>query len=396
MNTDIDTLVQQLRSRADGPVDSRALLARVELAHRRRRSRRAVAGAVAAVSLVMAVAFATLAPYVGQSSPPGSPGTAGPPPVLPSGAARTGDVHQVPALPGIGALHDASDVGADPFAVHFATGRFAHPVATAQWAVADGVEKLTFYGSTEGVGGAKGNSASEYHATVTMSAAGADVRPDRTAADLGTPSPVATQRPSIGGVAAAVETVVHRGGILDGQQETTVRWQPVAHVDVVVSVRGTIEPAAVVAFATGLRFDRATRCAVPLRLSSLPSGARVGGCAFRLSNFAAEPGAGRGRGDLLVSGPNGSTLEVRYLGPQSPDPLAEPETTLANGWTYSVVSTDGSVPGAPNAVIRVHSPWQLEAQATGEYMMDDLLLLAGRLAQAGDPEDPQTWPSSAG
>ncbi|MFD0591909.1 hypothetical protein ACFQZ4_04510 [Catellatospora coxensis] len=75
--------------------------------------------------------------------------------MLPSGAARAGDVHQVPALPGIGSLNDASDVGADPFAVHFDTGRFAHPVATARWSVADGVEELTFYGDTEGVGGPK-------------------------------------------------------------------------------------------------------------------------------------------------------------------------------------------------------------------------------------------------
>ncbi|MFD0591908.1 hypothetical protein ACFQZ4_04505 [Catellatospora coxensis] len=199
-----------------------------------------------------------------------------------------------------------------------------------------------------------------------MSTASADrARPDRTAADFGTPSPVATQRPSIAGVAAVAETVVHRGGMFDGQQETTVRWQPVARVDVVVSVRGEIEPADVLAFATGLRFDRASRCAVPLRLGDLPSGARVTGCAFRLSNFAAEPGAGRGRGDLLVSGPNGSTLEVRYLGPQGPEPSTQAKTTLANGWKYSVMSTDSGMPGAPNAVIRVHEPWHLEAQATG-------------------------------
>ncbi|MFC7245660.1 hypothetical protein ACFQO7_24565 [Catellatospora aurea] len=396
MNADIDTLVQQLHSRAEGPVDSRALLARVELAHRRRRSRRAVAGAVAAVSLVVAVAFASLAPHGGHPSPPGSPQTGGPRPVLPSGAARAGDVHQVPALPGIGSLNDASDVGADPFAVHFDTGRFAHPVATAQWSVADGVEELTFYGNTEGVGGPKGNSESEYYATVTM--AGADrVRTRPTAADFGSPSPVATQRPSIAGVAAVVETVVHRGGMFDGQQETTVRWQPVARVDVVVSVRGAIEPADVVAFATGLRFDRASRCAVPLRWGGLPARARVSGCAFRLSNFASEPGAGRGRGDLMVSGPNGSTLEVRYLGPQGPDPsAAEPNATLANGWKYTVTPTDTGTSAAPNAVIRVHGPWHLEVLADGGYAMDDLLLFAGRLAQAGDPEDPQTWPASAG
>ncbi|MDG4805897.1 hypothetical protein O7634_03905 [Micromonospora sp. WMMD1120] len=252
--TDLDERINRtLRERAEGPVDVDRLLAGAVRQGRTRERRRLVARAGVAVGLVALLGFGATAGPVDRLpgrepiGPPGATGSAVP--FLPA---------QVAGTPGAAARPDR--IGRDPALLHI--GLAEGGPRYLEWRVGGGKETAKL-----DVGGR----------TVTVELTSADVL--RTTG--------AWNMPSLDGPSANRYdgSVTHADGP-DGVPVWRRYWQPAPGVYAGASVSGPNEGPLHDA-AEALRLDRAYRCAGPVRLTTLPVGARVVSCGMVVSTFPA-------------------------------------------------------------------------------------------------------------
>ncbi|WP_432993459.1 hypothetical protein [Dactylosporangium sp. CA-233914] len=333
MTTDLNALRDTLRARADAYTDAGEILARVGPAYRRRRARRrAGAGALAlAVSALLVMVAPRLVTGGGGYAVPGPPAEA-----------------------------VAGPVGSDPLAVHFDVGEFPYPVRSTEWAVLDGVERLTVWSNTAGTGGRDDTA---FVAELSL------------AADDGSPAPSSTALPVAGPGNTTAATVGERPGIVEADAGRTARvaWAPVTGVRAELLLRGpaSVPAEKALAFAGTLRLDRGHRCELLVHPTVLPEGARVTGCS--------SMGDSR-RGQLVVRGSGGALTVSVAGGVFAAGPPAATLPTLANGWPYQELEpSSGAEP--QTAVIRVPDPY-LWISAQGGYGRAELLLVAGGLQRS--------------
>jgi hypothetical protein len=160
-------------------------------------------------------------------------------------------------------------------------------------------------------------------------------------------------------------TVAGRPGVMvdsGGPELRSLYWSPVDGVGATLDLTGrtTLK---LVDLAERVRFDTASGCRVPLRLTALPPGARLTSCAVSL------PPADTGRrpsGTLGVGTASGEVLIKEYGGPEPIATTSDMVRQVYDLGGFSVLLT-----GANRLV---------------------LASIAGGLRRAGDPEAPITWP----
>ncbi|MFG2045633.1 hypothetical protein [Dactylosporangium sp. NPDC048998] len=364
---DVETLVGTLRARADGDTDAAALLAGVTRT-RRRRSRRIAAGAAAAAVL----AVGGLAALVVPRSPSG--GYAVPEPPSATGPAAV-----------------AATVGSDPLVIHFGVGRFPYPVRTTEWSVVDGVERLSLWGNTVTFDDPHEHDDTEFLVDLALAAQASSA--PVTGAWEPTPNPhtssgqgeqvTETYNGQVS-VAGQPARVISRRNTDRGMTQNIVSWEPTPGVWAQLSVRGPLSRDETIAFASTLRLDVTHRCAVRVRVTAMPEGARLTGCRTSADSSA---------GWLQVRGPAG-TISVAVAASAVFDPGTTPtadapasaagtsgKARLRNGWTYEVLDPAGNTQNY-TAGVRITDPY-LEIFAQGGYGLADVLLLAGGLSRAG-------------
>ncbi|MCM0674297.1 hypothetical protein NCC78_06290 [Micromonospora phytophila] len=353
MSTDMENLVETLRSRADGDTDAAALLAGATAVARRRRIRMVAGGSAAAAVLAVSGLAALLLPQPpsGGYAVPGSPSATGP-------AAVT------------------TTVGSDPLMIHFGVGRFPYPVRTVEWSVIDGVEKMSLWGNTVTLDDPHNHDDTLFFADLTLvSLASPAPAPDPS--EPPREPQVQETGVSVAGHPATVTTGRHP---LSDKTQTIVSWEPTPGVRAELSLRGPVPRKEIIAFASTLRLDVTRQCAVRVRVTAMPEDARLTGCRTTADSSA---------GWLQLRGPAG-TVEVSVSAMAVFHPGTAPsagttpatgttagEARLRNGWSYEVLDPAGNTQNH-TAWIRVFDPY-LEVFTRGDYGLAQALLVAGGL-----------------
>jgi hypothetical protein len=262
MRTDLDQLVvATLHRRAEaGPeIDPASLLCSASVRGRRRRRRRHWAAAAGAFGAAAAVAIGVTA-VPGMPKRPASLPTAVP---QPSASAPSNDLRMPPATGQPGALARPDLVGTDPSVLHFSIDDLTGEATTVRWSSAPDHENAELSGP----------------GTTAFMISAVRSRKDFGQTRAGTsPEPII-----VNGVWGTRETV--KAGKI---QQVVITWQPVAGLWAQAMVWGTSDDAAHRMVET-VRFDRATRCAVPFRLTSIPAGMAVRQCSVSLTRQALRP-----------------------------------------------------------------------------------------------------------
>ena len=348
MTTDLEKLVGTLHARAEADTDADALLARVGTAYRRRRNRRTLGTAAAAVLAVGGL----VALLVTQ--------------VLPGG-------YVIPAPPAApNPSPDAATFGSDPRTIHFGVGRFPYPVRTTTWAVVDGIETLSLRGNTVSLHNPDDHDGSEFFVDLTLASAATSPTPDPTS------QPNTVERPHsepaiIAGQPALVVTGTDPASLLNA---TRISWQPIHGVRAELSVRGPVPADKALAFAQTLRLDISHQCVLRVRPTALPSGARVTGCKTMDGSLG---------GELAIRGPQGMVTifvsAVPVFDPGgTPGATARPRPELprlANGWPYQELDPSGNTQHY-TAHLRIPDPY-VEVWSQGGYGLSEALLVANGL-----------------
>ncbi|WP_238008246.1 hypothetical protein KZZ52_58175 [Dactylosporangium sp. AC04546] len=334
MSTDLNALHGVLRARAEGDTDAAALLARIGPAYRRRRTRRVAGTATAVVAVAALVAMLLPRLLLGSYALPA-------PPAVP-----------IPS-PAAGAI------GSDPEMIHFDVGQFPYR-ANAEWAVRDGVERLSMQGSTVDDSNAPAKS---FFVELTLApAAASPPTPDPTGPPM-SPEQLHSSPATVGGQSALVET---------GDRTTRVTWQPIAGVRAELSVRGPVPADKTIAFADTLSLERGHPCAPHVRPTVLPTDARIAGCSIQPAT---------GLGGWLIRGPGGTISVVVapgvYENGISPGRYPGAAPTLANGWRYEELGVESSTQHY-TADIRIPDPYVF-IRSQGAYGLADVVLVGGGL-----------------
>ncbi|MEV4518289.1 hypothetical protein AB0K00_56205 [Dactylosporangium sp. NPDC049525] len=336
MSTDLKALRGALLARAEGDTDAEALLARIGPAYRRRRGRRIVGAATAAVAVAALVVMLVPRLLFGGYALPAPPSVP-----IPSPAAAT--------------------IGADPRMVHFDVGEFPYRVMSTEWAVEDGVERLSMWGSTDDNPQGEGR---KFFADLTLAAETWSATPNPTALPEAPRQP-RSEPATVGGQPALVVT---------GGDSTSVTWSPIAGIRAELSVRGPVPTAKSVAFAGTFSLDRGHQCTPLLQPDVLPPGGHLAGCSIR-SNGLGQYIIRSDNGTITVAIPTG----VFDLG-ISPGAYPGAPPTLANGWPYQELDASANTQHW-TAYIRVPDPW-VEIWAQGTYGLPDVLLVGGGLRRS--------------
>jgi len=249
--TDLDQRIASvLRERAEGEIDTRRLLSRSRAGGRRRQlRRRAVTGGALALVGVFGIVAVT------------GPELPGLPPWTTATPAAVAPVP--PRADGVpGAAQRPDLVGTDPQVLHLGVdptkGRYL------DWGVTGEVESVRF-----DAGGGRAVDVSVARSAAVLG--GADID--------GTPVEVPPE--------ATFDGSVQRVTARDGSNWYITWWRPATGLYARASMRGE-EPFALTRAIAALRWNEAHRCGGPLRLTTLPAGARTDGCSADVSSF---PGA---------------------------------------------------------------------------------------------------------
>ncbi|MFG1775679.1 hypothetical protein ACGFIR_20420 [Micromonospora sp. NPDC049051] len=347
--TDLDErIVRTLRERAEGTVDTDRLTARAVARGRARRRRRRIGGGTALG--LAAVLGLTVATGTGLPERVRPPDTAAPT-VATAAPPRLDDV------PGAAARPDL--VGTDPQVLHFgvdpARARYLG------WYVGFGVESVRV-----DVGGGR-------PVNVALARSAAALRGH---AIEGLPVPITGMTPE---TAFDGADRPHRKG---GTSVWVRLWQPApglyARAAVSASTAEEIEVAV-----GALRWGEARRCGAPLRLTTLPAGARLDQCTADAGSFPATLHL-----SLVVYGPGETQTSVTFYYARS---MVTGRTagnrTIGGRAAYLYPQGDQlELLGIPKAHLIVDFSW-----SRGGFTEADAAVLLGGAQVAADPGDPQTW-----
>lgn len=350
MNQLEDRIATVLHGRAAGDVDVTGLLdtARTRGRAYRRRRRALRVGGGCAVAAVAVLGAAVVVPRIGGHRP-ARPPLVGAPPVTASPSAfpspRPSAVlsWEPRVTSGTPASVDPSVVGADPALLHvdLPTAAMPVPVTRAQWASIDGLERII------------------------VDAVQVQVSGDRTALD---PLDGATHPVTIGA----------KAGSMSGSQ---VRWEPVPGVWAQLTAPGSETD--VLRLAGALRFDRVLRCAVPFRLTGLPSGTALEACGM---DFTATGVTGHA---TVHSGQWSVTVDVEPGG-KVPAP-----TTTIGGRPASVREYPGDGGATIMQVDIDYGDHVVDLLAEGRYDRSTVLAIAAGYRDLTGTA-PEQWPSPLG
>ncbi len=374
MATDLDPiLTESLRDRAGRDVDPapivRAAVARGTRLRRRRQAATVTAAAVAVVGVVATAAVGLPRPEVERVTVP----------------LQTDVVAlRLPLADGVpGAAQQPDRVGGEPHILHFGVDGIITP-GTRQLAMRirsgaadrdadpeDGTEAAEVFGDDRRV-----------HVGMARTA---DRLPGPTVPLIAMPL-MPPETVDIGGRPGTVSRTEREPVGLKGLGWWEVRWQPVDGVWARVHA-WTVTRQEALAVAAGISFDSARRCATPLRLPSMSSGAAVVQCQLTLG---LESGTAFQESEVRIVDDRWRELLVRARFPQSEGKL-KPSRGLTAG---------------PYPVRRLSSfawavavqPYVVEAIALdGRPRRDlkrlerDVLEELGGLRTVGAPDDPSSW-----
>jgi hypothetical protein len=381
-----DAIADAMRPHGEGDVDVLALRAgtmvRVRAA-RRRRAALVAAGAAAAVAVSLA-AVPQLFDDSARGPEPGAPPSVSAPPNRPAMQVMTLPPADVP-----GAAQRPDTVGNDPAVLHFAADLTALDAHGGWWRTGGGFERAEFYAGPAGADGKY-----RHAATVMIS---------QTLDGALTAGPGAHDTPGADNPPTPVPATVHgRPAQLrkfteywsTGIPVWVLSWQPADGFWAVLTME-TNDEAAVLRGASGLRFDRSQRCAVPIRLNAPPTGTVWAKCSTGLSPAAANA---RSWYTSMLSFRNaaGGTLGLDYgtLADFAAEGDAFVPNRTVNGrpamWSTGEQGPQGqlAVPGSGgrNLLISIRGDGFTE---------QDALALAGAAVFSDDLVDLSTWPVRA-
>ncbi|HEY7272578.1 MAG TPA: hypothetical protein VH502_07575 [Actinoplanes sp.] len=360
MTTDLDELLaDSLQRRAGGAdVDPAALLnSAVERGRRIRRRRRVVVAGSAFVATAAVVVG--LAVAAGMPRPPAPAQSAGPAPapsVVPSTAEpHHGALWMPPAADQPGALSRPDLVGSDTSVLHFSINGMTEGAESARWASSKDFENAEFF-----------------NAAGTKSFA---VNVARSSDDFGKPSTVGdAQAVTVNGRPATIAAMTHAGTWI-------VTWQPADGFWAQAFSSG-YDRADALRLAGSIRFDQATRCVVPFRLTAMPPGLAVQQCTVSLSNSGPHPGlqdaflqVGDGRRYADMSAYNGQDASKAFRG----DVTVGRYRVLRQGGTWVFLAKPYF--GNLSTEVGGHGPIPESAARA---------LIAG-FRPVGTPDDPLSW-----
>ncbi|SDT47824.1 hypothetical protein [Actinoplanes derwentensis] len=283
-----DRIAATLQGRAGGEIDPEPLVRKAREHGARIRRRHRVINAVATAALTVTLTVAVLVtPDVSRT---GRTGVAVPPP---------------PATGVSGAAASPGLVGGDPATLHFTAAELVAGAESVTWGAGEGVESVE----------ARGADVSSLF-LLTRTAKKLD-EADRTLGSSGEPvSPVDVL------VADRPARVWQDGDHGDGGN-WTVEWQPTGGLWARLQMVGSGQPELLAAAAT-LRFDAATRCALPFRLTVVPAGMRVLSCSVTLGSRGFSEG-------VTLVGDDERWFSVRVEEPGAGNPAAEVDGALTAG-----------------------------------------------------------------
>ncbi|MEU2664488.1 hypothetical protein [Micromonospora sp. NPDC007220] len=347
--TDLDErIVRTLRERAEGTVDTDRLTSRAVAGGRvRRRRRRAGAGLALGVAAVLGFTVAT---GVGLPERVRPPDAAAP-------DAATAAPPRLENVPGAAARPDL--VGTDPQVLHFgfdpARARYRG------WHVGFGVESIRVE-----VGGGR-------PVSVAL-ARSADALWEYAVEGL---PPGATGM--TGGTVFDGTDRLHREG---GTSIWIRLWQPAPGLYARAAV--TAVTAQEIEVAVGaLRLGEARRCVAPVRLTTLPAGARLDQCTVDAGSFPATLHM-----SLVVNGPGEAETRVAFDYARSTvTGRTAGNRTIGGRAAYLYPRGDQlELLGIPKAHLIVDFSW-----SHGDFTEADAAVLLGGAQVATDPGDPETW-----
>jgi hypothetical protein len=360
MRTDMnEALTGALHRRAEtgSAIDPALLLESASVQGRRLRRRRrmwAIAGSALGATAAIAVAVTALPGMPGRPvlQPDAAPHSSAAAP-QPSASAPGQGFGMPPATGLPGALARPDLVGTDPMVLHFSIDDLIGDATSATWSSAKDLENAQFFAPPS--------------TSFMVSVA-------RRQKDLGdSRAGSAPETVAVNGAPGTLATA--KAG---KKQQWMVTWQPVAGVWARASVSGTSRDAAL-RMAEGVRFDRATRCAVPFRLATIPAGMAVRQCSVQLTN---GPRPALQEAGLWVG-------DDRRFAWFSATPVTSPgfEPTMTIG-THRVLHTQQTWLFADEPYLV-----QLSTAVGGNGPIPDSAarsLIAG-FRTAGKPDDPATW-----
>lgn len=358
--TDLDQRISDiLRQRAEGAIDIDRLTARaVAGGRRRRRHRRAVlGGAVALVALLGGVVVGPRVPGVDR------PFT-GAPPAVPAGAVP-------PLLPAVPGAADAPEtIGTDAGVVHF--GIDTAKARYRGWQVWGYLDPRR--NQLSGVESVRMDVGDGRDVTVELAR-----------------SSQALRSFSAEGVPYAVSELADEAAFdgrstqltVDGLPVWVRQWHPAPGVYARASVSAPTDTGLTVAV-QALRLTEARRCAAPVRLTDLPSGANLHGCLVDVSAFPKLLTA-----RFTISGPDvQATMTVSYLYEAEAAVSSVAGNTKINGRAALLYSNGGRLEllGFPKSHL-------LANYGSPEHGFDqrDAAVVLGGAQVAPDPTRPETW-----
>ncbi|WP_406041461.1 hypothetical protein OG799_34445 [Micromonospora sp. NBC_00898] len=347
--TDLDQRIASvLRERAEGEIDTHRLLHRSRTQGRRRQLRRRV-GAGTALALVGVLGFVGVSGTDLSGLPGRLPWTAATPTVA---------LPVPPRADGVpGAATDPARVGTDPTVLHL--GVDPAKARYLGWSVRGlAVETVRF----EFDGGQP----------VTVDVARTVEAFDGLGID-GFPVDAVPTRRAFDGTVRQVPG--GSGGLI-------MSWQPATGVYARAAMLGG-DRAALARAVDALRWNEARRCAAPLRLTALPKGASVGGCAVDVSSFPKGLTV-----TLTIYGPRSATMFVSLQhAAQMAGTRTDGNRTIDGRAAY--VFPDGGkleLLGIPQAHLTADFGWPVK----GFTEVDAATVLAGAQV-AKDLSRPETW-----
>jgi hypothetical protein len=260
-----------------------------------------------------------------------------------------------PATDQPGAASRPDLVGTDTSVLHFSINRMTGGAESASWASAGDIESAEFFG-TDGTTSFMVNAA-------------------RSKGDLGKPPTAGdAQEVTVNGRPATMSEATDPGTWI-------VTWQPTDGFWAQAFASG-YDRAEALQLAGSVRFDQATRCVVPFRLTAIPPGLAVRQCTVTLTSSGPHPGlqearwqVGDGRRHASFSVGNGRETSKLFRGEVTVGPyrvLRQSGTWvfLARPYFVQLMTAEGG-----------HGPIPESAART---------LIAG-FRPVGTPEDPTSW-----
>lgn len=357
---DIDNVLRSTINDLAGEVRMRPDLASTAMASGRRRLRRRRAGTVLAAALA-AASVAVSTPYALDRNGGGDP-----PPA--SVAAEPATLPLATGVPGAAQRPDL--IGSDPRVLHFDVDLAAVPGLTGTWWSTNSWD--------ETLNISLGEPTREAATFVTMFL----TRPGRPTPTGEQGPPAETTQVTVAGRPATLARyeTAQGGNGLPARHHWRLSWEPVAGLPVVV--RGGPDGQTLQTVAAAIRFDRARRCVVPMRVTGLPAPAKVSRCDVGLDATGALVSA-----SVFADFPAPIGGKDVSCGTSVREGLVPNRTVDGAPAIWTADERSLFVPGAEGRPsLRVSAA---EAEPDVEARVTALLR---KVEFAGDPRDPATWP----